>query len=49
LENIVDALEETPPELVSDIMEKGIVMAGGGSLLPGIDEVVSEEQRCQYG
>ncbi len=43
--NIVEALEETPPELVSDIMEKGIVMAGGGSLLPGIDKVVSEETK----
>jgi rod shape-determining protein MreB len=40
--NIVDTLEETPPELVSDIMGKGIVMAGGGSMLPGIDQVVSE-------
>lgn len=40
--NIVDTLEETPPELVSDIMERGIVMAGGGSLLPGIDKMVSE-------
>lgn len=39
--NIVDTLEETPPELISDIMESGIVMAGGGSLLPGIDEIVS--------
>jgi len=43
--NIVEALEETPPELVSDIMEKGIVMAGGSSLLPGIDKVVSEETK----
>jgi len=40
--NIVDTLEETPPELVSDIMEKGIVMAGGGSLLKGVDQMVSE-------
>src|SRR3989304_401025 len=40
--NIVDTLEETPPELVSDIMERGIVMAGGGSLLPGVDKMVSE-------
>lgn len=40
--NIVDTLEETPPELVGDIMERGIVMAGGGSLLSGIDELVSE-------
>ena len=40
--NIVETLEETPPELVSDIMERGIVMAGGGSLLPGIDEFIAE-------
>jgi rod shape-determining protein MreB len=40
--NIVDTLEETPPELIADIMERGIVMSGGGSLLPGIDEVVKE-------
>ena len=39
---IVDTLEETPPELVSDIMERGIVMAGGGSLLAGIDKMVTE-------
>jgi len=42
---VSDCLEETPPELVSDIMEKGIVMAGGGSLLPGIDKVVGEETK----
>jgi rod shape-determining protein MreB len=40
--NIVDTLEETPPELVGDIMEKGIVMAGGGSILQGIDKAVSD-------
>ncbi|MFI5241160.1 MAG: rod shape-determining protein [Microgenomates group bacterium] len=40
--NIVDTLEETPPELVADVMEKGITLAGGGSLLPGIDKVISE-------
>jgi rod shape-determining protein MreB len=35
-------LEETPPELVADIMERGIVMAGGGSLLVGIERVVAD-------
>ena len=40
--NIVDALEETPPELTSDIMERGITLAGGGSLITGIDEVITE-------
>ncbi len=40
--HIVDTLEETPPELVGDIMERGIVMAGGGSLLAGIDRIVAD-------
>jgi rod shape-determining protein MreB len=43
--NIAETLEETPPELISDIMEKGIIMAGGGSLLLGIDKKVAEEIR----
>jgi len=37
------ALEETPPELSADIMERGITMAGGGSLLRGLDKLLSEE------
>lgn len=45
--NIVEAvkltLERTPPELAADILDKGIVMAGGGSLLRGIDRLLSEE------
>jgi rod shape-determining protein MreB and related proteins len=45
ISHVVDTLEETPPELLGDIMEKGIVMAGGGSLLAGIDEVVSEKTK----
>ncbi|MDP2857108.1 MAG: rod shape-determining protein, partial [Bacillota bacterium] len=44
---IIDAirvtLEKTPPELAADIMDKGIVMTGGGSLLRGIDRLVSEQ------
>lgn len=40
--NITETLEETPPELISDIMERGIVLAGGGALLPGIDQVLAE-------
>jgi rod shape-determining protein MreB len=42
---IIDTLEETPPELVSDILEHGVVMAGGTSLLRGIDKLVAEETR----
>lgn len=40
--NVVDTLEEMPPELTSDIMERGIVLAGGGSLINGIDKAISE-------
>jgi rod shape-determining protein MreB len=40
--NIVDTLEETPPELTSDIMEKGITICGGGSLIAGIDKAIAE-------
>ncbi len=37
------ALENTPPELSSDLVDKGIVMAGGGSLLRGLSELVSQD------
>ncbi len=44
---VVDAvrmtLEKTPPELAADIMDRGIVMAGGGSLLRGLDKHLSQE------
>lgn len=36
-------LEKTPPELAADIMDKGIVMAGGGSLLRGLDKYLRQE------
>ncbi len=36
-------LEKTPPELAADLIEKGIVMCGGGSLLRGIDKLLSDE------
>ncbi|MDD2679545.1 MAG: rod shape-determining protein [Candidatus Omnitrophica bacterium] len=37
------SLERTPPELASDLIEHGIVMAGGGALLKGLDKLISEE------
>lgn len=37
------ALENTPPELSSDLVDKGIVMAGGGSLLKGLDKLLAKE------
>lgn len=42
IENIADAIEETPPELTGDILERGITLAGGGSLIGGIDKIISE-------
>ncbi len=45
--HIKDTLEEAPPELVSDIMKRGIVMAGGGSLIAGIAEMVSEATKTK--
>ncbi|MGI5920416.1 MAG: rod shape-determining protein [Syntrophomonadaceae bacterium] len=41
LEGIKVCLEKTPPELASDIIDRGIVMAGGGSLLKGLDRFIS--------
>jgi len=37
------ALENTPPELSSDLVDRGIMMAGGGSLLRGLDRLISKE------
>ncbi len=36
-------LEKTPPELVSDIIDRGLALCGGGSLLPGIDKLLTKE------
>src|SRR5690554_6080146 len=47
INSIIDAikltLEKTPPELAADIMDKGIMMTGGGSLLDGLDELIRQE------
>jgi len=40
---ISETMEQTPPELVADILQHGVTMAGGGSLLRGIDKLVAEE------
>lgn len=40
--NIKAVIEEIPPELISDILDKGIVLAGGGALLQGLDKLVHE-------
>jgi rod shape-determining protein MreB len=43
VDTIKIALERTPPELAADIVDKGIVLAGGGALLRGLDSLIREE------
>ena len=43
VETIKDALDEVPPEIVSDLMDVGICLAGGGSLLHGLAERLTDE------
>lgn len=45
IEAVRTALEETPPELAADIVDQGIVLAGGGSLLSGLDSLLREETK----
>lgn len=43
IEGVKDCLERTPPELAADIVDKGIVLTGGGALLKGLDQLLREE------
>ncbi len=43
VEGVKSTLEMTPPELAADIVDRGIVLAGGGALLAGLDELISRE------
>ena len=45
VEAIRDTLEETPPEIVSDFIESGVVLTGGGALIEGLAERVAQELR----
>lgn len=40
---IKNVLEETPPELSADILDKGIILTGGGSMITGLDKLLSDE------
>ncbi len=42
---VKETVEDTPPELVSDIMHRGIVLVGGGSLLRGLDRLIEKETK----
>lgn len=45
VEAVKETIEATPPELVADIMHRGIIMVGGGSLLRGFDRLLAEETK----
>jgi rod shape-determining protein MreB len=45
IDAVKNTLEKTPPELAADIMDRGIVLSGGGALLKNIDEVISNETK----
>jgi rod shape-determining protein MreB and related proteins len=43
INNVKATIEETPPELLGDIMQKGIILAGGGGLLKGLDQALAKQ------
>ncbi len=45
METVRIALEQTPPELAADIVDRGIVLTGGGSLLKNLDILLREETK----
>lgn len=45
VDNIKGTIENTPPELVADLYERGMVLTGGGALLKGLDELISSETK----
>ncbi|MCX6032666.1 MAG: rod shape-determining protein [Chloroflexi bacterium] len=47
IDTVRQAIDETPPELISDLMEHGIALAGGGALLKGLAQRLSEETRMR--
>jgi rod shape-determining protein MreB len=47
VDTVKSALDDTPPELVADLMEQGVALAGGGALLQGLAERLSEETRMR--
>ena len=45
VDSVMEVVEETPPELTSDILEHGILLTGGGALIKGIDDVIVERTK----
>jgi rod shape-determining protein MreB len=47
IDTVKDALDESPPEIIADLMETGICLAGGGSQLRGLDRRLTDELRVR--
>jgi rod shape-determining protein MreB len=47
VESVRRAFEKTPPELAADIAENGLVLAGGGALIRGLDKLLEEEMNIK--
>ncbi len=47
IDTVRQAIDETPPELIADLMEHGIALAGGGALLKGLDQRLTEETKMR--
>jgi rod shape-determining protein MreB len=47
VDTLRDAIDETPPEIIADLMEEGVCLAGGGSQLQGLTERVANELRMR--
>ena len=47
LSAVKQTVEDTPPELVADLLNRDIVLTGGGSLLRGLDQLMSKETKLQ--
>ena len=45
IDSIMEVVEETPPELTADILERGILLTGGGALIHGIDDLIVERTK----
>ena len=45
IEAVRDVLEKTPPEVLADVMQRGIYLTGGGALIPGVSELLEEVLR----
>ena len=47
IQAVKEAMDDIPPEMVGDVIDNGVCMCGGGALLRGLDERLSEELRLR--